>query len=281
MTKMQDDPSIQGLLLIGGQSSRMGRDKAGIEIAPGQTLQDRAVALFKELGLEAFLSVASSDDRPQPLPVIRDLEENLGPLGAISSAFKSQPGHAWLVLACDMPNLQKGALQSLLQERDPSRDCTCFLNPADDHPEPLCAIYEPSAAPAITAAVNKRRLCARKLLRSLNRKELPAPSTKLLDNCNRPEHLTELEMQRTRPAVTKNVTVEYFASLREPAGTAREEVTTEVHTAAGLWDELRLRHGFHLDLDAVRLARNDEFAEWTTPLSDGDRLSFLPPFAGG
>ena len=278
---MEDEPTVQGLLLIGGKSSRMGRDKAGIEIAPGQTLQQRALSLLEDLGLQAHLAVAADDERSHAAPLIRDLEPDLGPLGAIYSALQSYPDHAWLVLACDMPNLDREALGNLLAARDPGMDCTCFLNPADDHPEPLCAIYEPSALPAVAEAIGARRLCARKLLRSLSRRDLAAPNARLLDNCNRPEHLAELEIDRQREASEKTVSVEYFASLREPAGRSHEEVTTMAHTAAGLWDELRLRYGFHLDLDAVRLAHNDEFADWTCELREGDRLAFLPPFAGG
>jgi molybdopterin converting factor subunit 1 len=77
------------------------------------------------------------------------------------------------------------------------------------------------------------------------------------------------------------VSVEYFAQLREQAGRSREEIRTGAGTAAGLYDELRTRHGFVLDRSALRVAINDDFAEWLRPLADGDRVVFIPPVAGG
>ena len=60
-----------------------------------------------------------------------------------------------------------------------------------------------------------------------------------------------------------------------------EDVQTEAATAAGLWEELRMARNLSLDLEAVRIAINDEFQPWTHPLKDRDRLALFPPFAGG
>jgi molybdopterin converting factor subunit 1 len=79
----------------------------------------------------------------------------------------------------------------------------------------------------------------------------------------------------------KNVTVQYFAILREQRGLTEEKLTTAAATPAALYDELRGRHGFTLPGDRVRAAVNDEFVAATTILRDGDRLVFIPPMAGG
>jgi len=77
------------------------------------------------------------------------------------------------------------------------------------------------------------------------------------------------------------VRVQYFAILREQRGLAEESVTTGAATPAALYAELRARHGFTLPPARVRTALNDEFAQETAVLRDGDRVAFIPPVAGG
>lgn len=81
--------------------------------------------------------------------------------------------------------------------------------------------------------------------------------------------------------MSKRISVQYFALLREQRGLARESLVTEAATAGDLYEELRARHGFTLPQDRLRAAVNEEFAAWTAPLREGDALVFLPPVAGG
>lgn len=81
--------------------------------------------------------------------------------------------------------------------------------------------------------------------------------------------------------MNKTVRVSYFAILREQRGLANEQVSTTASSAAVLYEELRARHGFTLPGSRVRVAINDEFQAWDSPVRDGDSLSFLPPVAGG
>ena len=78
-----------------------------------------------------------------------------------------------------------------------------------------------------------------------------------------------------------NVTVQYFAILREQRGLSDEKLATAAATPAALYDELRARHGFTLPGDRVRAAVNDAFVASTSALRDGDRIVFIPPVAGG
>ena len=79
----------------------------------------------------------------------------------------------------------------------------------------------------------------------------------------------------------KRVEVQYFAILREQAGLLGETVKTEAANPAELYAELSARHGFTLGLNQLKVAINDEFAPWTSVLTDGDRIVFIPPVAGG
>ncbi len=78
-----------------------------------------------------------------------------------------------------------------------------------------------------------------------------------------------------------NVSIQYFAILREQRGLSDEKLATTAATPAALYDELRARHGFALPGDRVRAAVNDAFVASTSELRDGDRIVFIPPVAGG
>ena len=79
----------------------------------------------------------------------------------------------------------------------------------------------------------------------------------------------------------KNLTVQYFAILREQRGLNAEKLATAAASPAALYEELRTRHPFTLPADRVRAAVNDEFVASDAPLRDGDRVVFIPPVAGG
>jgi molybdopterin converting factor subunit 1 len=75
--------------------------------------------------------------------------------------------------------------------------------------------------------------------------------------------------------------VRYFAVLREQAGRSAEQLETQAATPRELYDELRRRRGLTLAPEFLRVAVNDEFGDWRSPLADGDTVVFLPPVAGG
>jgi molybdopterin converting factor subunit 1 len=77
------------------------------------------------------------------------------------------------------------------------------------------------------------------------------------------------------------IEVRYFAVLRERAGRGSERVESAATTAGELYDELAARHAFGLPRSMLRVAVNDEFADWSRPLAAGDRVVFIPPVAGG
>lgn len=77
------------------------------------------------------------------------------------------------------------------------------------------------------------------------------------------------------------VTVQYFAVLRDQRGTASEQVQTHAATAGELYTELSARHSLTVKPEFLKVALNDEFAPWTAPLKDGDKVVFITPVAGG
>jgi sulfur-carrier protein len=77
------------------------------------------------------------------------------------------------------------------------------------------------------------------------------------------------------------IEVRYFAWLRERAGREAETLRTAASTPAQLWTELDAQHDFATERRQLRVAVNDTFAAWDTPLAEGDRVVFIPPVSGG
>jgi len=78
-----------------------------------------------------------------------------------------------------------------------------------------------------------------------------------------------------------NITVRYFASLREERGCAEEDLQTEAGTAEGVYRALREKHGFKLESTQVRFAVGTEYVGPDHFLAEGDDLTFIPPVSGG
>jgi molybdenum cofactor guanylyltransferase len=274
---------LYGLVLAGGRSTRMRADKAALTYQ-GQTQLERAMALLGALLPRTFVSVRA-DQAADPLRArferIVDRRENIGPIAGVLAAQAAHPHAAWLVLACDLPLLDRASLEYLLRARDPERHATAYRSSHDGLPEPLCAIYEPASAAALTAHLAAGRNCPRKFLLSADVKLIDEPHPRALDNINTPEDYGSAMTALEEEAAPKRVSVQYFALLREQAGRREETVLTAARTAQDLYQQLAARYPFTLPAEVLRVAVNEEFSEWSAPLKDGDAVVFIPPVAGG
>ena len=130
-------------ILAGGKSSRMGREKALIEIE-NQTLIARSVSVLKPIF--AHLAVVSSSPEvieAAQIPAIADKFEARGPLGGIHAALSHFEAPV-LVVACDMPFLNADFLRFLSENW---RDFDVLLPFSENGAEPLHAVYAPSCLP--------------------------------------------------------------------------------------------------------------------------------------
>jgi molybdopterin-guanine dinucleotide biosynthesis protein A len=148
---------IHGVILAGGHSSRMGQDKASL-VYNGQTQLGRCRRLLRPVCRSIFVSVREDQPAPREFEhdrVIRDHFGPLGPLGGILSAMRRSPERPWLVLACDLPFVDRRLLQRLVDSRAPQMLATTFVRAGEGHPEALCTLYEPAAfGPLREAAEN-------------------------------------------------------------------------------------------------------------------------------
>ncbi|MGB6153979.1 MAG: molybdenum cofactor guanylyltransferase [Pricia sp.] len=186
-------PKIYGLVLAGGKSTRMGKDKGMIPYH-GMPQREYLYHLLSRVCTETFMSVRPDqqmeiDERMQ---TIVDDDVYQGPYNGILSAHSKFPEVAWLVLACDMPLIDLASLQELIAARDPNVLATAFAEKDDPLPEPLCAIWEPHALESSKAYLEGGDgTCPRKFLIN-NETKLVFPSRlNVLLNANSEEEYKE------------------------------------------------------------------------------------------
>jgi molybdopterin-guanine dinucleotide biosynthesis protein A len=192
---------LHGLVLAGGASRRMGRDKASLTLH-GKPQLEWARELLARHCAKVFVSVRP-DQLDEPLrhgvPAIVDRHLGLGPIAGIASAQAEWPEHAWLVFACDLPFVSDAGIEALVAHRD-GRPVVAYRSTHDGLPEPLCAIYEPQTREAILAQLAADRHCPRKFVISTGVALLEQPDPSLLDNVNTPDELARACAQLNSPA---------------------------------------------------------------------------------
>ncbi len=272
---------MRALILTGGRSKRMGRDKHAIERPDGTRQLDALIALVRLVTSDILLSTNDPSLAPEGIPVLPDRHPGSGPLAALEAFHAAFPGEPVLLLGCDLFLLDEATLRHLLEAHSPDVPASAFANRIDHRPEPLCTIYEPGALAHAATAIADEEFCARHFLESLNPRVIELVHPVALDNANTPAELDEVFAKLRHGVAAKEIRVLYFAKLREARGLDEESVETLACTAGGLYEELRFRHRLPLRLDALRCARNGDFCDWGTPLEPGDEIVFIPPVAGG
>src|SRR5580704_10896687 len=276
---------LYGLVLAGGRSTRMGKDKATVAYQ-GRPQLERAMTLIAPHVVRAYVSVRpeqSGDPVRAQFAQIEDRRAAIGPVAGILAAQLTHPEAAWLVLACDLPLLDEATLAHLVAARAPQLLATAYRSSHDGLPEPLCAIYEPRSHALLEEYLRAGRNCPRKFLIEAGARLINEPDPRALDNINTPNEYgaaSDALAGRTMPE-PKQLTVQYFALLREQTGRREEALASAAGTPLELYQELRQRYPFTLGSDVLRVAVNSEFADWTTPLRSGDTVVFIPPVAGG
>jgi molybdopterin-guanine dinucleotide biosynthesis protein A len=179
-------------VLAGGQSRRMQTDKGSLAYF-GKSQRLHVHDMLSPFCHETLVSYAHNQDvnQEEQLPVILDRFAGLGPFGGILSALMHNPNSAWLTVACDLPYLTANTLAYLVQNRNPSKLATCFIDSDNRFPEPLITIWEPRAYPVMLQFLSQGFACPRKVLINTNIELLEAPDTHDFENINFPEQRDE------------------------------------------------------------------------------------------
>jgi molybdopterin-guanine dinucleotide biosynthesis protein A len=181
---------LYGLVLAGGKSRRMGQDKA-LLLREGQSQLSYIATLLERVARRVFVS-ARGDQQDDPergrFATIVDRYEDMGPVAGILSAMDEHPDADWLVVACDLPNIDAGTLHYLVEHRG-TQPFTAYRSSHDDLPEPLCAIYAAGSDALLRRFVDEGVHCPRKMLIDSDTLLLDQPNPAALDNINTPDDL--------------------------------------------------------------------------------------------
>lgn len=185
MTTGPNSAPLRGLVLAGGRSTRMGRDKAALVYADRPQWQVGAELLSEFCG-NVSISPGPNGGEYDAFDVIPDRSGVAGPMAGLLGAFDAEPNAAWLVLACDLPFIDRATLAALVEGRDHERRGTAFMA-GDGFFEPLCAIYEPAMREVLEEAVAHGDLSLRHALSDSNVRLLCPPDSDKLRNVNTPD----------------------------------------------------------------------------------------------
>ena len=139
------------VVLAGGRSSRMGRDKLELTLG-GKTLLESAVSRFSEAFEKVFISVADAKKYPDiEAPRIVDILPGAGPMSGLHAALKSLPGKGIFLVAADLPYSCPHTAKRII-ELCGGKDA-CVVRLPDGKLEPLFGYYKKTLLPQCEEAI--------------------------------------------------------------------------------------------------------------------------------
>jgi molybdopterin-guanine dinucleotide biosynthesis protein A len=192
----QPNPTLKGLVLAGGESKRMGFDKGRMNFH-GLIQREYLYYLLRPVTVETYLSCRPGQITETEIPIIEDKYDDLGPFGAILTAFESDPDAAWIVVACDFPLLDHTSIEQLISERDVKSIATSFLDPHTLMPEPWITILEPKIYPILLDYFSRGKSSLRGVLVDFNSTVIRAADPDILLNANTPDEAEKLKQMIT------------------------------------------------------------------------------------
>lgn len=183
--------NVYGLVLSGGKSARMGKDKGLISYHDGKPQRQHVFDLLSACCEQVYTSCRPDQGVVQAFHPLQDQYTFGGPINGILSAFHCHPDKAWLVMAIDLPNITATTLQILLSHRNPTQLATCFLDTKANAPEPLLTLWEPAAFPRLLKNAEEGNISPRAFLKTEDVNRIKVDDENLFLNVNYPAQMKE------------------------------------------------------------------------------------------
>src|SRR5262249_21030475 len=130
---------VEGFILVGGASSRMGRDKSQL-LFEDQTATERIASQLAVITSRVALVGACEDHSKVQFKKIADIQERWGALGGIHAALRNCHTQWAAVVACDLPMVTSDLFARLVSLAESQNDAVVPIQP-DGRVQPLCALY--------------------------------------------------------------------------------------------------------------------------------------------
>lgn len=165
---------VQGFILVGGASRRMGQDKAQLRLGP-ETMLERISAQLAPITSSVTLVGNPQAYVGHSLPTIPDVYEKWGALGGIHAALSAAKTDWIIVIACDLPFVTRNLFEKLKSFADEPIDAIVPIQ-ADGRPQPVCALYRRAAClPEIERLVSAGEHTPRALLANVRTRFVQSP----------------------------------------------------------------------------------------------------------
>ncbi len=186
----QNTSTITGIILAGGRSSRMGKDKAMIEWNH-KTLLQNAVDILKPFCSEILISSSKATHLVEGTILVADELPQQAPLIGIYSCLKKSSNTYNLVLSCDMPLVTNSVLELLISHMV---NADLIVPSNNEQLEPLCAIYSKELLPIIEKKIRDQSFSLHDLIAKSKHFIVPFPrmNPDLFSNLNSPEDLKNI-----------------------------------------------------------------------------------------
>lgn len=174
---------MNGVVLAGGESARMGFDKSLVSYH-GKPQRDYLFGMLQAFCDKVFTSCKAGQSVPDSLNPLEDRFPDRTPLNGILTALLTDESVPWISVPVDMPGVDAAVISSLIQNRDSSKVATCFYDADGVRPEPLLAIWEPGTASLLKAYHDGGGHSPREFLMSSNAHIVRAQSKLIHANVN-------------------------------------------------------------------------------------------------
>jgi molybdopterin-guanine dinucleotide biosynthesis protein MobB len=194
---------ISAVILAGGESSRMGEDKALLRLG-NETFLERISAQLSAFG-EVLLSVDNAARYPEStLKTVEDRFARIGPMGGIYSALQAGEVSRLLVVSCDMPLFPQGLADYMCSFVSDDYDAFVVVT-REGRLQPLCAVYAKSAAPILKKQIEEKNYRLADALAQMRVKHIPLHHSiygdEAVQNINTPTEYAMLRRQLHGPPV--------------------------------------------------------------------------------
>lgn len=191
---MSELKPITGIILAGGKSSRMGRDK-GTALLQEVPMVEHVMRALREVTDSIMIIGPKHIYEFSGVPVYEDIYPDKGPLGGIFTALTHSATERNLILSCDIPFVDVKTLQLL---RDYNSDYSIVVPEYLGQLEPLCAVYNKSLLPAVENALKNDELGMRRFISCMPHETIAFDRTESnpFRNINTAEELKQLNVKR-------------------------------------------------------------------------------------
>ena len=188
----RETKKFSAIILAGGKSSRMGRDKAGLKIGD-QTFLEHQVEKVRALGIEDIILSGEGCPPLSGTRVVADELPGRGPLGGLHACLRNAKNSCCLVLSVDVPLIPLSTLAQLCRAHTQGITVLCH----ESGEEPLIGVYDSFVADAILPLIQQESAPVRKLRQSVqwNTFFYMGPQEYLM-NCNTPQEFAQLLSQQ-------------------------------------------------------------------------------------